>query len=70
MTFEKFVNKAKILVIKKRITNKNVKIIWLKDIYKLGFENEYLKDIENMQPGGLLWNKKLIEHHKKQILKD
>lgn len=70
MEFEEFTNKAKQLVIDKRITNKNVKIEWLKCIYKLNQHEDYLKDIEEMQNGGLNWSVKQIEHHKQQILKD
>jgi hypothetical protein len=70
MEFEEFVNKAKMLVIEKRITNKNVKAIWLKDIYKIGYHLEYLKELEKMPIQGLNWNNKLIEHHKQQTLKD
>lgn len=70
ISFEDFVTKAKQLVIEKRITGKNVKEIWLKDIYKIGYADEYLQEIEKMQPMGIGWTKKKIEHHKKQILKD
>jgi hypothetical protein len=70
MEFDEFVNKAKKLVIDKRITNRNVKIEWLKTIYKLNLHENYLRDIEKIQNGGLTWDTKLIEHHKQQILKD
>ena len=42
MLFEEFVNKAEQLVIKKRITNSNVKIEWLKVLYKLNLHEREL----------------------------
>lgn len=70
MDFEEFVTKAKQLVIDKKITGRNVKRIFLKDIYKVNAHENFLKELEKMPNGGAYWNEEITEHHKKQTLKD
>jgi hypothetical protein len=69
MDFDEFVNKAKQLVIDKKITGKNTKRIFLKDIYRINAHESFLKELEKMPSGGAYWDDKMIEHHKQQTLK-